>query len=58
MLFAFRLEGAAARSFELPGLRPGAWRISGADGAAEAGGVRVTLAERFRSALLVVEVDA
>ncbi len=57
VLFAFRLEGAAAREFALPGLRAGPWRIGGADGVAAAGGVRVTLAEPFRSALLVVEAD-
>jgi alpha-galactosidase len=54
VLFAFRLEGAAARRFALPGLRPGNVRGEGAT--AVPGGVEVTLAAAYSSAL--VEVDS
>ncbi len=58
VLFAFRLEGAAERSFALPGLREGVWRVTGEGGAPAGSGLRVTLPERFRSALLLVDVTA
>jgi hypothetical protein len=58
VLFAFRLEGAAGRDFLLPGLREGAWRVMGEGGTATGGSLRVMLPDRFRSALLLVEVAA
>ena len=58
VLFAFRLEGAARREFSLPGLRAGVRRVTGDGGTPSDGGLLVTLRDRFRSALLLVEVAA
>lgn len=57
VLFAFRLRGAPVREFALPGLAAGDLRIEGAGGVASAAGVRVTLAEGFSSALLLISAE-
>ena len=56
-LFAFRLRGAETRSFPVPGLAQGRQRLTGDGASLTRAGLCVTLAENFRSALLIVDVD-
>lgn len=57
VLFAFRLHGAETRTFPLPGLLPGPWRLTGDNVALTDGGARVALEAPFRSAMVVFEVE-
>jgi alpha-galactosidase len=54
-LFAFRLAGAQARDFPLPGLAPGARIVRGEGATRTADGVRVMLEAPFSAALLLLE---